>query len=654
MATRILQGPVVKDRADRTDSTVAGDQLRGAGDIQELPEGVIRLSDPSVGATAGGGPAAVAWPIAHRGRVTWIDVRGKVDKDRLLWAAVAAVTRGQRFLEQATIGGRVLWVSQEAAADLKAQLAEVDADLDKVFFIRGPRPDTDDESSLPRIVALLRPVWVIIDPWPHYLQVQRVTAAAGPGAEKLLLGDIVDWAREYEVAVTVSHDNEKNRPGAYTDSAVLGATDMVVSLGPGKSPTTLRLQPSGRWQDPVDIRRTLGCGYSVVKGTEQAGRSRTDARWIDDRVVLHLYELSADTRLSARSLAASLACQGRRYDELSSALDRLLAEGIVDRAQRSGASSGRGRGYALTERGSRRAECLRQGSDSGASTNREASAACSAFASVSGAAFPAVGRSGNATTPARETSAEGCSETVSEAAFPAVGRSGNATTPAGEASAACSAFASVSGAAFPAVGRSGNATTSAGEASAACSAFASVSEAACAAVGGNENATMSAGDASAQGCSEIASEAASPAVGGNGNETTPGGEVSAACSEGASVSGGAGHVGDEVVGDGRAEPASRRSCTRQLEDQLVRLFRPHGASETRLMFTTVLTLFRHSGQSVEGVSPAFKRLVADGYLHKVPSQYYPQCRYALTERGRQLVAFPPKGANWGPASTHKE
>ena len=35
MATRILQGPVVKDRADRTDSTVASDQLRGAGDIQE-------------------------------------------------------------------------------------------------------------------------------------------------------------------------------------------------------------------------------------------------------------------------------------------------------------------------------------------------------------------------------------------------------------------------------------------------------------------------------------------------------------------------------------------------------------------------------------------------------------------------------------------
>ena len=609
MATRILQGPVVKDRADRTDSTVADDQLRGAGDIQELPEGVIRLSDPSVGATARGGPAAVAWPIAHRGRVTWVDVRGKVDKDRLLWAAVAAVTRGQRFLEQPTIGGRVLWVSQEAAADLKAQLAEVDADLDKVFFIRGPRPDTDDESSLPRIVALLRPVWVIIDPWPHYLQVQSVTVAAG--AEKLLLGDIVDWAREYEVAVTVSHDNEKNHPGAYTDSAILGATDMVVSLGPGKSPTTLRLQPSGRWQDPVDIRRTLGGGYSVVKGTEQVGRSRTDARRIDDRVVLHLYELGADTRLSARRLAASLACQGRRYEELSSALDRLLAEGIVDRAQRSGATSGHGHGYALTERGRRRAECLRQASDSGASTTREASAACSAVASVS-AAFPEVSRSGNATTPARETSAEGCSETVSEAAFPEVSRSGNATTSTRETSAeGCSE--TVSEAAFPGVSQSGNATTSAGE-------------------------------ASAEGCSETVSEAAFPGVSQNGN-AMPAGEVSAACSAVATVSGGAGHVGDEMVGDGWAEPARRRSCTRQLED-LLHLFRPHGASEPRLMFRTVLTLFRFSGQSVEGVSPAFDRLVADGFLHRVPSQSYPEPCYALTERGRERVASPPKRTTW--------
>ena len=69
------------------------------------------------------------------GRVTWLDAGEKVDRDRLLRVAVAAVTGGRRFLEQATIGGSVLWVTQEAAADLKSRLAEVSAPLDKVFHL---------------------------------------------------------------------------------------------------------------------------------------------------------------------------------------------------------------------------------------------------------------------------------------------------------------------------------------------------------------------------------------------------------------------------------------------------------------------------------------------------------------------------------------
>ena len=56
------------------------------------------------------------------------------------------------------------------------------------------------------------------------------------------------------------------------------------------------------------------------------------------------------------------------------------------------------------------------------------------------------------------------------------------------------------------------------------------------------------------------------------------------------------------------------------------------------MFTTVRTLLRLSGQSVEGVSEAFDRLVAEGFLQKIPSQYYPEPLYALTERGRHRVA----------------
>ena len=117
-------------------------------------------------------------------------------------------------------------------------------------------------------------------------------------------------------------------------------------------------------------------------------------RPLAERVVLRLHKLGADVRPPARDLGFSLACDGRRFGELSKALKRLRVEGIVDYAQWSGASNGRGRGYALTERGRRWAECLRQASDSGTSTERDPSAASSAVASVSGSAFPVLGGSG--------------------------------------------------------------------------------------------------------------------------------------------------------------------------------------------------------------------------------------------------------------------
>ena len=56
-------------RTDRADSAISGDLRRGADDIQVLPAGLVRLSDPSVGATGPDEPSTVARTIAHRGRV---------------------------------------------------------------------------------------------------------------------------------------------------------------------------------------------------------------------------------------------------------------------------------------------------------------------------------------------------------------------------------------------------------------------------------------------------------------------------------------------------------------------------------------------------------------------------------------------------------
>ena len=286
---------------------------------------------------------------------------------RILRAAVAAVTRGAAFLEQPTIGGRVLWVGEEAVGDVKGQLAELDADLDQVFFIRRLNPEPKHATSLPQLIALLRPVWVIIDTWQHHLKTHRVTDTAGPGEQGILIGDVVDLAQQYEVAITVSHHNTKNRP-EYRDSTALGAAvDWIVSLTRGDTPTARRLQPSGRWPvDPVEIRWQRDVGYEVVAdaGEAEPSNRQQSAEPIDERVLLHLLELDPDARQSARVLAAGLRCQGRRYNELSETLHRLVADEFVDHDQRPGTPNSRDRGYALTQEGRLRAASLRAAADS--------------------------------------------------------------------------------------------------------------------------------------------------------------------------------------------------------------------------------------------------------------------------------------------------
>ena len=275
-----------------------------------------------------------------------------------------------------------------------------EADLDAIFCIRQLNPNPRHASSLPELVALLRPVWVIIDTWQHYLKAHRVTDTAGPGEQGLLLGDVVDLAREYDAAITVSHHNMKNR-NEYRDSTALGAVaDMIVSLSRGETPTARRLEPSGRWRlDPVDIRWTRGVGYEVVKDADaDASSAWSPAVPIDERVLLHLLELGPEARPPARVLAGALQCQGRRYEELSAALERLVADGSVDHAQRPGTTRRRDRGYALTPKGRLRTESLRENSDSEVSTNREEADAGPKGATVS--EVPSPGANGNGNAPA--------------------------------------------------------------------------------------------------------------------------------------------------------------------------------------------------------------------------------------------------------------
>ena len=150
------------------------------------------------------------------------------------------------------------------------------------------------------------------------------------------------------------------------------------------------------------MRWTRGVGYEVVEDADAERSSpRSPAAPIEERVLLHLLDLDPDAKPPARVLAGTLKCQGRRYDELSAALERLVHDGSVDHAQRSGTTSRRDRGYALTPTGRQRAEALRENSDSEVSKNRQEAEACSKGANRFRASVPRGNRKRKRTRDAR-------------------------------------------------------------------------------------------------------------------------------------------------------------------------------------------------------------------------------------------------------------
>ena len=271
---------------------------------------------------------------------------------------------------------------EEAAADVKSRLSQWDADLTKVYFIRHPRPGPEHESSLRRLVERVRPVWVILDTWSHYLKAHRVKDTSGAGEQGLLIGDVVDIARERQTAIAVSHHNRKNPSataesgdgeGEYRDSTAIGAAvDMIVSMSRGKTPRARRLTPSGRWsEDPLTVVLEPGVGFQPAEEELEhtAADPRGASRPLADRVLLHLLRCAPAARPPARTLAAALDCSGRRYNDLRAALDGLLDAGRIDHDQRPGTSKRSERGYALTPEGRTSAELLRERCVSGVSAN---------------------------------------------------------------------------------------------------------------------------------------------------------------------------------------------------------------------------------------------------------------------------------------------
>ena len=330
---------------------------------ERLPAGLVRLSDPEVTLTPVEGPPVVAPLIAHEGRVTLFHAREKAGKSSFVSAAVAAVTRGRAFLGVPVAAGVVVWVGEEAAADVKGRLTRDDGDLDRVLFIPSPSPVHQDEASLPQLVARFRPRWLIIDTWTHYLTSVHRTSNRGGLVEARRLGDVVALARQYGTAVTISHHDQKQAPrgdelGTYRGPTAIGAgVDMLVSMRRGRTARARRLISYGRWQQqPMTIEWSPACGYRILGAKTLASPDR--ALPLDDRLMLLLLQVGSEARPPARELAAALG-SGSRYQEFKAVLDELVASELIDHRQRPGTTRRHMRGYALTPAGRARAESVR-------------------------------------------------------------------------------------------------------------------------------------------------------------------------------------------------------------------------------------------------------------------------------------------------------
>lgn len=333
---------------------------------EHLPDGMVRLSDPNVKATPVAGPVVVAPILAHVGRVTLVHAPPKAGKSTLLSAAVAAVTRGSRFLGGRLTAGDVLWIGEELPGDVKRRLTRYGADLHRVLFIRSPSPDRDNDLSLPNLLARFRPRWVIIDTWTHYVNVRRLGINARVVEQALLLGDIVELARQYGTGFTISHHDRKSTSGdslgAFLGPTAIGAlVDMLVSLTFGPTPRARRLISHGRWQQKdVTVELSPTGGYRVLKEPEGECPAPPDpSLTLTDRLLLHLLQAGSAARPPARALAPALNSGGSRYPAFKAVLDELAASKFIDHQRRPGTTGRHMQGYALTPAGRARAESVR-------------------------------------------------------------------------------------------------------------------------------------------------------------------------------------------------------------------------------------------------------------------------------------------------------
>lgn len=264
-------------------------------------------------------PEPVVERLAWRGRATLLAAREKRGKSTFLSAAVAALTRGHRFLGMKPETGTALYLPlEEHTSDFARRMVEFGADPERVLVMeRVHSPLAELEAA----VKQHQPDLVIVDTLGAL--VESLGLDIGKSTEwRPVMGRLVRIARDYDAAMVVATHTDKGEKD-FANSYEIGAVvDQIMLLKAGEVAGTRLVEAErGRWKvDSYAVRYVEGSDGLPSYFELAAGDLGLDAR------VLVFVE--HNPRASKRAIRDGV--RGKA-SEIDNAIHRLLSQrAIVD------------------------------------------------------------------------------------------------------------------------------------------------------------------------------------------------------------------------------------------------------------------------------------------------------------------------------------
>lgn len=207
--------------------------------------------------------------LAYPGRAVLLAGPEKLGKSTLMAHAVAAVTRGDHWLEEPTTGKSqtVLWATEEHPGDVGRRLGGLGADPDGVVVLQwGADPIGEIREAAERHGAGL----VVVDTLAAVAE--KAAPESGSASQwAAIMRPLVRMARELECALDILH-HARRSDGQYRDSSEIGAAvDVIVELSGAPTARTRKLTWRGRYgRGEVTVELKEG-SYRLLMGREDDG-----------------------------------------------------------------------------------------------------------------------------------------------------------------------------------------------------------------------------------------------------------------------------------------------------------------------------------------------------------------------------------------------